>query len=132
MNTLSHIILIQFFNILNPFLPGVSFLYPLKTSETRRFSYVFKGYKKRTLGGNGLAEYGTTPWKAPTTLTEFLASIYLLKVSNRNTRTRHRIYSKLTIKIPERRHYRRPGVFIVNFEHISHLALMFLLLTLNM
>ena len=33
---------------------------------------------------------------------------------------------------PERRHWRRFGVFIVNFEHISHLVLVFLLLTLNM
>ena len=41
---------------------------------------------------------------------------------------------KLTIKAPERhhwRHWRRFGVFIVNFEHISHLFLLFLLLTLN-
>ena len=30
------------------------------------------------------------------------------------------------------RHWRRSGVFIVNFEHISHLVLVFLLLTLNM
>ena len=37
----------------------------------------------------------------------------LPKVNNRNTRT-------------------SSGVFIVNFEHISHLALVFLLLTLNM
>ena len=29
------------------------------------------------------------------------------------------------------RHWRRFGVFIVNFEHISHLFLVFLLLTLN-
>ena len=57
------------------------------------------------------------------------ADIYLLKVNNRNTKTR---CSKLTIKIPERRHWRRPGVFIVNFEDISHLVLVFLLLTLNM
>ena len=28
-------------------------------------------------------------------------------------------------------HYRRSGVFIVNFEHISHFALLFLLLTLS-
>ena len=42
------------------------------------------------------------------------------------------IYSKLTIEIPERRHWRRSGIFIVNFEHISHLVLVFLLLTLNM
>ena len=27
---------------------------------------------------------------------------------------------------------RRSGVFIVNFDHVSHLALIFLLLTLNM
>ena len=40
-------------------------------------------------------------------------------------------YSKLTIETPERRHWRRSGVFIVNFEHISHLVLVFLLLTLN-
>ena len=29
-------------------------------------------------------------------------------------------------------HLRRSGVYIVNFEHIPHLALVFLLLTLNM
>ena len=28
--------------------------------------------------------------------------------------------------------WRRSGVFIVNFEHFSHLVLVFLLLTLNM
>ena len=31
-----------------------------------------------------------------------------------------------------RRHWRRSGIFIVNFEHISHLVIVFLLLTLNM
>ena len=35
---------------------------------------------------------------------------------------------KLTIKTPERRQWRRSGVFIVNFEHIAHLVLVFLLL----
>ena len=35
-------------------------------------------------------------------------------------------------KDTERSHWRRSGVFIVNFEHISHLGLVFLLLTLNM
>ena len=60
------------------------------------------------------------------------AAIYLLKVNNRNTRTRYEICSKLAIKTPKRRHCRRSGVFIVNFEHISHLCLVFLLLTLNM
>ena len=59
------------------------------------------------------------------------AGVYLLKANNRNTRTRCEICSKLTINAPERRHWRRSGVFIVNFEHISHLVLVFLLLTLN-
>ena len=57
--------------------------------------------------------------------------IYLCKVNNRNTRTRCEICSKLTIKIPERRQWRRSGIFIVNFEHIPHLVLVFLLLTLS-
>ena len=34
----------------------------------------------------------------------FPAGIYLLKVNNRNTRTRCEICSKLTINTPERRH----------------------------
>ena len=55
--------------------------------------------------------------------------IYLLKVINRSTRARCGICSKLTIKRPERHHWRRSGVFIINFEHISLLVLVFLLLT---
>ena len=50
------------------------------------------------------------------------AGIYLLKVNNRNTRIRCEICSKLTIKIPERRQWDRSGIFIVHFEHISHLV----------
>ena len=49
--------------------------------------------------------------------------IYLLKVNNRNTRIRCEISSKLTIKIPERRHWRRSSIFIFNSEHISHLLI---------
>ena len=41
------------------------------------------------------------------------------------------ICSNLKIKTPERRHQRRSGVFIVNFDQISHIALVFLLLTLT-
>ena len=62
------------------------------------------------------------------TLIDIPDDIYLFKVNNRNTRTRCEICSKLRIKTPER----RSGVFIVNFENISHLVLVFLLLTLNM
>ena len=57
-----------------------------------------------------------------------LPNIHLLKVSNRNTRTRCEICFKLPIKAPESRHWRRPAV---NFEHISPLVLVFLLLTLR-
>ena len=59
-------------------------------------------------------------------------SVYLIEVNNRNIRKRYKICSKLTIKTPERRQWRRSGVFIVNFEHISHIVLVLLLLTLNM
>ena len=41
----------------------------------------------------------------------------MFKVSNRNTKTRCEICSKLTIETPERRHWRPSGVFVVNFEH---------------
>ena len=57
------------------------------------------------------------------------AGSYMFKVINRNTRTRCGICSKLTIKISERRRWRRSGIFIVNFEHISDLCLEFLLST---
>ena len=48
------------------------------------------------------------------------AGIYLFKVNNRNTRTRCEISSKVTISF-----------FIVNFEHILQLVLVFAFLTLN-
>ena len=51
-------------------------------------------------------------------------NIYLFKVNNRNTRKRLGICSKLTIKTPERLR-RRSSVFIGNFEHISHLFIVF-------
>ena len=41
------------------------------------------------------------------------------------------VCSKLTIKTPERCQCRRSSVFIVNFGHISHLFLAFLLFTFN-
>ena len=61
----------------------------------------------------------------------FPAGNYVFKVNNRNTRTRCEICSKLTIKTPKQRLWRPSDVFIVNFEHISHLALVFLLLNLS-
>ena len=57
--------------------------------------------------------------------------IFMFKVNYRNTRARCEICSELTIKTPERRQWSHSGVFIVNFEHISHILLVFLLLTLS-
>ena len=40
------------------------------------------------------------------------ADNYMFKVNSRNTRPQYEICSKLTIKTPERRQWRRTGVFI--------------------
>ena len=48
------------------------------------------------------------------------AGIYLLKVNNRNTKTRFEICSELTIKTLERRQWRRFAIFIINSKYISH------------
>ena len=61
---------------------------------------------------------------------QYPANIYFLKFNNRNTRKRCKVCSKLTMKMPERCQWRRSGDFIVNFEHILDLFLLFLL-TLN-
>ena len=53
--------------------------------------------------------------------------IYLLKAKNRNTRTRCKVCSKLTIKIL----VSFWCLYYINFEQISHPVLVFLLLTLN-
>ena len=58
-------------------------------------------------------------------------AITCLQVHNRNTKTRCEICSKLTIKIPERRHGRPSRIFIVKSEHISQPVLVFLVLTLS-
>ena len=44
----------KFRRSINPFLPNVPILYPLKTPKKQRFSGVFKGYKVGTLARNGL------------------------------------------------------------------------------
>ena len=61
----------------------------------------------------------------------FPASIYLSKVNNRNTWIMCEICSKLIIKTSERHHSTHCNIFIVDFEQISHVILMFLLLTLS-
>ena len=64
-------------------------------------------------------------------LWDYPTGIYLFKVINGNIRTMCETGLKLTIKTPERGHWRRSGVFIGNFEQISHIVLVFPLSTLN-
>ena len=68
------------------------------------------------------------PLKTCSLSTSYPAGYYMPKVNSRNTRTMCEINPKLTIKTTERRH---SGVFISNFEHISHLVLVFLMSTLS-
>ena len=56
------------------------------------------------------------------------ANKYLFKFNNGKTIKRCEICSKLTLKIPQRPYWCRFGVFIADFEHISHLFLVFQLL----
>ena len=71
--------------------------------------------------------------RVPSALKCFFTGIYpadicLFKVNNRTTMT---ICSNLIIKTPNRHHWRRSGVFNFNFESISLIPELFLLLTLN-
>ena len=50
------------------------------------------------------------------------ANIYLFKVNNKKTRKRFHISSKLTVKTLHQGHWCLPGIFVVNFEHISHFS----------
>ena len=63
----------------------------------------------------------------PVWFSNFKAGNYMFKVNNRSTRAGCEICLELKLNTPER----GSGVFIVNFEYISHLVLVFLLLTLS-
>ena len=68
----------------------------------------------------------SSSWK-----TNVPTGICLFKVNNGNIRTVGEICSKSTIKTPERIYWRGSGVFIVNFEHICYIVLVFPLLAFN-
>ena len=70
------------------------------------------------------AVLGVTP------LSLFPADIYLSELTMETPEQSVEICLKLTITTPERRQWRRPDIFIINFEHISNLLLVFLLLPL--
>ena len=94
------------------------FLFHKKYPEKKRFDYVFTLlYFKMSLSCISRL---------------FSAGIYFLKVDNGNNRIiLYEVCSRLTIKTPERRHWRCFGVFIVNFEQSTNIALTFLFLILE-
>ena len=68
------------------------------------------------------------PFFETLTLTTQL-EFYLFKVNNgnsNNTRARCEMYLKSAVRTPERRERHESGVFIVNFQQILHLHLVFL------
>ena len=113
---------------LTPFHATGFFLYPLKSSENLWFSDVFRGCRKRPMEWNGIKSYLNFTKlvhfklvqvvilhfgnKTIDSVASFQISLgsqsqsldnYLLKVNNRNIRTRCEICPKLTIKTPIRR-----------------------------
>ena len=60
-----------------------------------------------------------------------IIGIYLSKVSSRNTATIFEICSKVTIKTPERQHWRRSSEIIIDFNKILDIVLVFPPFTLN-
>ena len=106
---------------------------------SRRFSYVTKstpGFKSTSspLHNTWMQNLKWYEWftdmKWSAVTITFQLTFYLFKVNSRNTRKMYEISSKSTIKTSERRQWRRSGVFIVNFEHISYFFQVLLLLTL--
>ena len=57
------------------------------------------------------------------------AGVYLFNINNRNVGIMCEIGLKLKIEIAERRHSQHFSVFIVNLEQISHIDVIFPLLT---
>ena len=102
---------------------------PLRQKHWRSNIRISKAKEKYSFYVNYLGNYVS----ALNYLCNYVSTgIYLFKVNNRNTRARWEMCSTLTIKTLKLRQWCRSGFLIVNFEHISHLVLVFLLLTLKM
>ena len=81
--------------------------YKTKSVHSVRYGIEFASYIGLKIWNNILREN-----KESSSLNKSKARIDLLKVNNRDTRTRSEICSKLTIKIPDGCHWCRSGVFI--------------------
>ena len=76
----------------------------------------------------------TISWHFGTVASTTQLGFYLFKVNNRNTknaRARCEMCLKIIVRTPEQRQWHQSGAFIVNFQHISHIQLVFPLVTLS-
>ena len=84
---------------------------------------VFAGYRgtflKEELSSVMLRKRDEVSFKSHSWAFTTQQTIIYSKSNSRNTRKRCEICSKLTMKTPERHHWRRSCVFIGNFENIS-------------
>ena len=97
---------------INAIIPLASW-YTLQTSKNQR-CYVFRGYRKTKMALNRLMVSQAAFTCSKLTIKTLKQGVIMLKVNKKVTRTTP-----------------RSRVFIVNFEHIPHLVLVFVLLTLS-
>ena len=74
---------------------------PLKTPANQRFSRVFRVHKIGTLTGNGINKFAPSFFHATQQFPQNRddrAGNYMLKVNNRNTRTKCKLCSKLAVR----------------------------------
>ena len=107
--------------------PENKYMFKVNSRNSRTRCYILK---VNTNGSRAMISFCTgvdrLPWH------RFQANIYLFKVDNICIRIRCGICSKLTINSTEWCQWPCPDVFIDNFEHVSLLITVFLLLTLGM
>ena len=74
---------------------------------------------------------GVSKCRIGNTLSQLIWPTRYLLVQSQQWKQQSNVWNLLTIKTPKRRQWYRFGAFVVNFEQISKIVLLFLLLTLN-
>ena len=107
--------------------PENKYMFKVNSRNTRTRCHIFKVNNNHSRAMISFySGIDRVPWQ------RFQANIYLFKVNNIYTKIRCGICSKLTMNSKERCQWHHPDAFIDNYEHVSPLILMFLLLTMGM
>ena len=96
-------------------------------NHRRKRKIVRRSFLRKLTSANRLAIFRST--RLQVFYKDVPANIYLFKLKNRNTKKRSKICLKLTIK--HENDVRPSGLCNFNFEHVSLLFLVYLLLLLN-